>query len=66
MKYTMHCPVEGCDHVMEAESDNEDDAVKQLIVAGDDHFADVGHPVDQSMTPEMKEKMTREYMKKRV
>lgn len=64
MKYTMHCPVEGCGHVMEAETDSDDEAVKQLIAAGDKHFADVGHPMDQSMTPEMKEKMTKEHMKK--
>ena len=64
MKYTMHCPVDGCDHVIEAETDTEENAVKMLIEAGDKHFADVGHPIDQSMTPEMKEKMTKEYMKK--
>jgi len=64
MKYTMHCPVENCDHVMEADADNDDAAVGKLIVAGDAHFAQVGHPMDQSMTPEMKGEMTREHMKK--
>ena len=64
MKYTMQCPVEDCDHVMEAEAENDDEAVKMLMEAGDKHFADAGHPMDQSMTPEVKEKMTRESMKK--
>ena len=64
MKYTMHCPVENCDHVMEAEAETDDEAVGRLITAGDNHFAEVGHPMDESMTPEMKTKMTREYMKK--
>ena len=64
MKYTLHCPVESCDHVMKVEGDSDDDAVKKLIVAGDEHFAHVGHPIDQSMTPEMKEQMTKEHMKK--
>ena len=64
MKYSMYCPVEGCDHVMEADSDNDDDAVKSLIVAGDAHFADAGHQIDQSMTPEMKAQMTKQFMKK--
>jgi len=64
MKYTMHCPVENCDHVMEADAETDNEAVGKLITAGDDHFAQVGHPTDDSMTPEMKDKMTREYMKK--
>ena len=64
MKYTMYCPVERCDHVMEAEAEGDDDAVKMLIEAGDKHFADIGHPMDQSMTPEMKEQMTKDHMKK--
>jgi len=64
MKYTMHCPVENCDHVMEAEAEDDDGAVKNLMEAGDKHFADIGHPMDQSMTPEMKEQMTKEHMKK--
>jgi len=64
MKYTMHCPVENCDHVMEAEAENDDEAAKKLIVAGDAHFSEVEHPMDQSMTPDMKDKMTRENMKK--
>ena len=64
MKYTMYCPVEGCETVMEAEAENDDEGVRRLIVAGDAHFAEAGHPMDQSMTPEMKDKMTRQYMKK--
>ena len=64
MKYTMHCPIEGCEHVMEAEADGDDEAVTKLVAAGDAHFAEVGHTADESMTPEMKEKMTREHMKK--
>lgn len=65
-KYSMHCPVEGCQHVMEAEDETDDEAVKKLVEAGDAHFAQAGHPIDQSMTPEMKEQMTRDYMKKGV
>ncbi|MCH7541690.1 hypothetical protein IH981_02865 [Patescibacteria group bacterium] len=64
MKYTMHCPVEGCEHVMETDAESDDEAVGKLITAGDTHFADVGHPMDQSMTPEMKNKMTQEHMQK--
>lgn len=64
MKYTMHCPVEDCDHVMEAEAENDDEAVKQLMGSGDKHFADADHSMDQPMTPEDKEKMTREHMQK--
>ena len=60
----MQCPVEGCDHVMKADSENDDKAVGKLIVAGDDHFTEIGHPIDQSMTSEMKKKMTQEHMKK--
>jgi hypothetical protein len=52
----MHCPVENCAHVMKAEADSDDAAVKMLIEAGDNHFADVGHP--------METQMTKEYMKK--
>jgi hypothetical protein len=63
-KYSMHCPVEGCQHVMEAEADNDDEAVTKLMAAGDDHFAAAGHPADQSMTAEIKESMTRQSMKK--
>ena len=62
MKYTMHCPIEICDYVMATESDSEDEAVKKLIAAGDKHFADAGHPVDHSITPDMTTKMPREYM----
>lgn len=64
MNYTMHCPVDGCTHVMNVDAQTDDEAVAKLIAAGDAHFADAGHPVDQSMTPEMKEKMTMQYMKK--
>ena len=64
MKYTMHCPVEACETVMQADAENDDEGVEKLIAAGDAHFAEAGHPMDQSMTPEMKDKMTREYMKK--
>jgi len=64
MKYTMQCPVENCDHVIEVEAQSDDEAVKMLMEAGDKHFADTGHSMDQSMTPEDKEKMTRESMKK--
>ncbi|MEX0622034.1 MAG: hypothetical protein WD187_03540 [Candidatus Woykebacteria bacterium] len=60
----MHCPVETCEHVMEADAENDDEAVGKLIAAGDAHFAEVGHPMDQSMTPEMKDKMTSEHMQK--
>ena len=47
-----------------ADAESDDEGVAQLIVAGDAHFAEARHPMDQSMTPEMKDKMTREYMKK--
>ena len=63
MKYSMHCPVENCTHVMETEAENENDAVGKLVSLGDAHFAQAGHPTDESMTPEMKEQMTKEYMK---
>jgi len=62
MKYTMLCPVEGCGHKMEAEAESDDEAVSKLVSAGDGHFADVGHPTDQSMTPEAKQQMTKKYM----
>lgn len=62
MKYSMHCPVEDCTHIMESDADNEDAAVAELILKGNEHFAEVGHPIDQSMTPEMQEQMTREHM----
>ena len=62
-KHTRHCPVEGCTAVMESEAATKDEAVKDIIVKGDAHFAEAGHPMDQSMTPEMKEHMTREHMK---
>ena len=61
--HSMHCPVEGCDHVMEVHSHDDDEAVTLLVQAGDEHFAERGHPQDASMTPEAKEKMTREAMK---
>jgi len=64
MNYSMHCPVEGCDHVMESSAENEDLAVQDLIVKGNEHFAEIGHEIDQSMTPEMQEQMTRQYMVK--
>lgn len=60
----MHCPVDGCQHVMETEAESDDAAVSQLIADGDAHFAEAGHPIDQSMTPEMKDQMTRQFMKK--
>jgi hypothetical protein len=47
---------------MHVDADDEDTAVMELIAQGDAHFAEVGHPMDQSMTPEMKEQMTREHM----
>ncbi|MCH7541668.1 hypothetical protein IH981_02755 [Patescibacteria group bacterium] len=49
---------------MEADAENDDEAVGKLITAGDDHFTQVGHPMDQSMTPETKDQMTREHMQK--
>jgi hypothetical protein len=64
MKYMMHCPVEGCDHMMEVEAMNDEEAVTKLVAAGDAHFAEAGHPVDQSMTPEMKTQMTKDHMTK--
>lgn len=64
MKYSMHCPVEGCGHVMETESQTDDEAVTSLVAKGDAHFAEAGHPQDASMTPEMKTQMTKEYMQK--
>lgn len=64
MKYSMHCPVEGCEHVIETEADNDDTAVAELVTKGNEHFAEMGHPVDQSVTPEMQEQMTRQSMKK--
>lgn len=62
--YSMHCPVEGCEHVMQVEADSDDMAVSQLVAAGDAHFAEADHPADDSMTPEMKEQMTRQFMQK--
>ncbi len=64
MKYTMHCPVEACETVMQADAENDDEGLEKLIAVGHGHFAEAGYPMDKSMTPEMKDKMTREYMKK--
>ena len=52
MKYTMHCPVEGCGHVMKAKGETKEDAVAPLMKAGNDHFAKVGHTMDKAMTLE--------------
>ena len=62
-KYTMQCPVDGCGHVMEAEADGEDAAIDALVEAGDKHFADVEHAMDQKMSPEDKRAMTKKFMK---
>ena len=62
--HSMHCPVEGCGYVMEVHAHDDEQAVTLLVAAGDAHFADLGHPLDQKMTPEAKEKMTSEQMKK--
>lgn len=64
MQYSMQCPVDGCDFVMQTETDSEDVAVSELMRQGNDHFAEVGHPMDQSMTPQMQEQMTRQNMRK--
>jgi hypothetical protein len=62
-KYSMHCPVDECGHIMKSDVENEDDAVKDFIKQGDVHFLEAGHPKDSSMTPTMKDMMTRQYMK---
>ncbi len=62
--HSMHCPVEGCSFVMEVHSHDDEEAVTLLVKAGDEHFAERGHPVDEAMTPEAKTKMTKEQMEK--
>ena len=62
--HSMHCPVKGCGYVMEIHAHDDDEAVSMLVKTGDAHFADKGHPMDESMTPEVKEKMTRGQMQK--
>lgn len=62
MKYTMHCPVEGCGHVMEAEGETREEAADDLIKAGNVHFPDAGHDMKDSMTPEKQKQMTMEHM----
>jgi len=62
MKYTMHCPVEGCGHVMEAEGKTKEEAVEPLMKAGNDHFLKVGHDMDDSKTREEQKQLTLEHM----
>ena len=62
--HSMHCPVEGCGNIMEVHAHDDEQAVTLLVAAGDSHFAEVGHPIDQAMTPEKKAEMTRQHMKK--
>jgi len=62
--HTMHCRVNGCDHVMEVHAHDDEQAIDLIVVAGGKHFEEAGHPMDQSMTPEQQKEMTKKHMKK--
>jgi len=59
--HTMNCPV--CAAPINVHAHDDEEAVNMLMMAGKQHFEQVGHPSDQSMSREM-EKMTREQMRR--
>ena len=61
LKYTFKCPA--CEHVVEVEADNDDDAIAKINVAGAVHQKEV-HPDMPAMNEEEMIKMVRGSMKK--
>ncbi len=61
--HKMNCPAEKCDHVVEAHTHDDDEAVHHITQAAKEHFSEA-HPDAKPMSEEEMEKMTKEHMRR--
>lgn len=61
--HSMNCPVEGCDHVVEAHAHDDEGAVEALMEVGKAHFTEA-HPDAKGMSPEEMGETTKKLIKK--